>query len=120
MKTEASVLLFNEKYGIAHVSYNSGRVLIEHTCDEELPTTEDNFNALIHGFSRLTGGRRESLGMMQYRVESAPFDFIFQLDNLDGIVISVEDMRRVDETVRYIKESLSDINYNMLYQNAEY
>ena len=112
-------MLFNEKYGIAHVSYNTGRILIEHRSDEYLNGTEDNFHGLIRGFSRLIGSEREGLGMMQYRIANAPYEFIFQLDSLDGIVITVEDMRKIDTIIRYIKDSLADINYNMLYMEHD-
>ncbi len=108
-------MLFNEKYGIAHVSYNTGRVMIDHTADDEISSADDCFDALIYGFSRLIGGRRESLGMMQYRIDGSPYDFIFQLDSRDGIVITIEDMRRIDEIIAYIKASLADINRNSLY-----
>ncbi len=113
-------MLFNEKYGIAHINYNTGRIIIEHSADEELSGLEDNFEGLIRGFAKLCGGERESLGMEQYRVTTSPHEFIFQLDGIDGIVITVENMRKIDEIVRYIKDSLADINYNMLYQSTEY
>lgn len=113
-------MLFNEKYGIAHISYSTGRILIEHSPDEELPGAEENFDGLLRGFSKLIGGERESLGMSQYRIAGAPFEFIFQLDSLDGIVISVENMRRIDEIVDYVKNSLANINYNMLYQQTDF
>ena len=112
---EGVQMLFNEKYGISHISYTTGRILIEHKPDEELETIEENFEGLIRGFARLAESERESLGMMQYKVSGSPYDFVFQLENSDGIVMIVEDMRRIDETVRYIKDSLADINHNMLY-----
>ena len=112
-------MLFNEKYGISHISYNTGRILIDFRADEDLCEIEENFEGLIHAFSKLTGGERESLGMSQYRVGKSPFEFIFQLEGRDGIVLVVEDMRKIDETIKYIKNSLYDINYNMLYQRND-
>lgn len=113
-------MLFNEKYAISHVSFNTGRILIEHSTDEELQNIDDNFDGLIRAFCRLTGGCREGIGMNRYIVRSAPCEFALQLDSSDGIVITVENMHRIDETVRYIKNALADINKNMLYQNNEY
>lgn len=112
-------MLFNEKYAISHISYNTGRIIIEYQIDEELKEPEENFEGLIRAFSRLTGRERESLGMMQYRVGNLPFEFIFQLEIHDGIVIVIEDMRIIDDAIKYIKNSLYDINYNMLYQNRD-
>lgn len=113
-------MLFNEKYAVSHINYSTGRVCIEHSSDGELSTPEENFEGLIYAFTRLTGGRRESLGMQQYGVSSSPYEFVFQLEAHDGIVIVVENMRKIDETVRYIRDSLADINYNMLYLQREY
>ena len=117
---EGRAFFFNEKYGIIHVNYSTGRIIIEHTDDEELSGIDENFEGLIRGFSKLIGGERESLGMLQYCVAKSPYDFIFQIDGRDGIVITVENMRKIDETVRYIKNALADINYNMLYIADQY
>ena len=113
-------MLFNEKYAISHVNFNTGRILIDHSTDEELTNIDENFDGLIRGFCRLTGGCREGIGMNRYIVRRAPCEFAFQIDLLDGIVITVENMRKIDETVIYIKTALADINKNMLYQNNEY
>ena len=112
--------ILNEKYAVSHISYSTGRICIDHTPDEELASLEDNFEGLIYAFSRLIGGRRESLGIQQYAVNSSPYDFVFQLEERSGIVIVIEDMRKIDEAVRYIRDSLYDINYNMLYLQREY
>lgn len=112
-------MLFYEKYAVSHINFSTGRILIEHSADESDPDVDRGFDGLIHGFSKLTGGRRESMGMQQYRVTKSPYDFIFQIDGRDGIVITVEDMRKIDEIVRYIKNAIADINANMLYENAE-
>ena len=109
-------MLFNEKYGIAHINFSTGRIIIEHDNVE----IEENFEGLIRGFAKLTGGQRESLGMMQYSVTKLPYEFIFQIDSLDGIIITIENMRKIDEIVQYIKNSLADINYNMLYENTDF
>ena len=103
-------MLLYEKYSISHINYNTGIITIEHSGD-----IEEDFEGLIRGFAKLTEGRKESLGMMQYRVTNAPFDFIFQIDFIEGIVIVAEDMRKIDKIVGYIKESIADINYNLLY-----
>lgn len=109
-------MLFNEKYAISHIDFNTGRIIVDASDDEFSSSPEDNFNGLIRGFARLVEGERESLGMMQYRVTNSPFDFIFQFDTVYGIVIESEDLRSMDKMVKYIKDSLSDINYNMLYE----
>ena len=119
-------MLFNEKYGISHISYNTGRILIDFSEDEFFVTEDDFFyfnehlEGLIRGFSRLIGGERESLGMMQYKISNSPYEFVLQWDTQHGIVIIVEDMRKIDEIVKYIKNSIYEINYNMLYQKKEY
>ena len=113
-------MLFNEKYGISHISYNTGRIVIDFSESEYAEDETDNLQGLIRGFSRLTGGERESLGMMQYKITNAPYDFIIQWDTMYGIVITVEDMRKIDETVGYVKNSIQEINYNMLYEERDY
>lgn len=112
--------ILNEKYAVSYVSYNTGRVSIDHTPDDDLSSPEENFEGLIYAFSRLTGGRRESLGMQQYAVTSSPYEIVFQLEAHNGIIIVIEDMRKIDEAVRYIRDSLADINYNTLYLDRGY
>lgn len=108
-------MLFNEKYAISHINYNTGRIIIECADNDEYCENEtDNLQGLIRGFSRLIGGERESLGMMQYKIKNSPYDFIIQWDTMYGIVITVEDMRKIDEIVGYVKNSIQEINYNML------
>ena len=113
-------MLFNEKYGISHISYNTGRIIVDFEDDEYSENETDNLQGLIRGFSRLIGGERESLGMMQYKITNSPYDFIIQWDTMYGIVITVEDMRKIDEIVGYIKNSIHEINYNMLYEDRFY
>ncbi len=112
-------MLFNEKYGISHISYNSGRILID--CSESEFSCDDNdgFEGLIRGFSRLIGEDHESLGMMQYKIKNSPYEFVIQWDTMYGIVIIVEDMRKIDEIVKFVKNSIYEINYNMLYEKKE-
>lgn len=113
-------MLFNEKYGISHIDYNTGRILVD-CADEEYSVYETGgLDGIIRGFSRLIGGERESIGMMQYKIAKSPYDFVFHFDTAYGIVITVEDMRKLDETVRYIKNSIHEINYNLLYEEIEY
>lgn len=109
-------MLFNEKYAIAYINFSTGRIIVDSADDEFSYSLEDNFNGIIRGFAKLVGGERESLGMMQYRVTNLPFDFIFQCDPNLGIIIESENIRNIDKMVRYIKDSLQDINYNMLYE----
>ena len=112
-------MLFNEKYAISHVSYSTGRIIIDYSIDSEYNECEEEvLQGLIRGFSKLIGGERESLGMMQYKIADAPHDFIIQWENLNGIVIVVENMRKIDETVKYLKNSIQEINYNMLYEDS--
>ncbi len=112
-------MLFNEKYGITHINYNTGWILVE--CDEDgFDDSENNgLDGIIRGFSRLIGGRSESLGMMQYRIDKSPYDFVIHHDTTQGIVIIVEDMRKLDEIVKYVKNSIYEINYNMLYEEKD-
>lgn len=112
-------MLFNENFGIAHINFNTGRVIIDYSHDEFTDPQDNAFDGLLRGFSKLIGGRIESLGMMQYKIQNCPYDFIIQWDNLDGIVISVENMNKIDDTVKYIRKSLYDINYNMLYEKIK-
>ncbi len=108
-------MLFNEKYGISHISYSTGRIIIEYADNEYSEDETDSLQGLIRGFSRLIGGERESLGMLQYKITNSPYEFVIQWDSMYGIVIVVEDMRRVDEIVGYVKNAIYDINYNLLY-----
>ncbi len=108
-------MLFNEKFGISHINYNSGRICIDYSADEQLSSPEDNLWGLIEGFSRLCGGIRESTGYASYSVSNSPYEILFSLTNNEGIVITVEDMRKIDDIVKYVKDSIADINYNMLY-----
>ena len=111
-------MLFNEKYAVSHISYNTGRIIVDYSSDLEYAQDDEAvFHGLIRGFSKLIGGERESMGMMQYRITNAPHDFVIQWDNMYGIVIVVENMRNIDEIVKYIKNSIYDINYNMLYED---
>lgn len=110
-------MLFNEKYGISHIDFNSGRITIDFNNEGISPNNTDGFDGLLRGFSKLIGGEIESLGMMQYKAANSPYDFIFQRDNQYGSVIVVENMRQIDETVKYIKNSLAEINLNMLYED---
>lgn len=110
-------MLFNEKYGISHISYNTGRIIIDYADDG---SETDNLQGLIRGFSRLIGGERESLGMMQYKITNSPYEFIIQWDTMNGIVITVENMRKLDEIVKYVKNSIQEINYNMLYEERDF
>ncbi len=107
-------MILNEKYGISHISFSTGRISVE--CDEAGETIDECFNGLLSGFSRLTGGNTADVGMGQYTVEKLPYDIVFQLDGADSIVIVAEDMRHIDEIVRYVRESLCEINANMLYE----
>lgn len=111
-------MLFNEKYGISHINYNTGRILIDYANDgsEYYENETDNLQGLLRGFSRLIGGERESLGLMQYKITNSPYEFIIQWDTLYGIVITIENMRKIDEIVKYVKNSIQEINYNMLYE----
>lgn len=109
-------MLFNEKYGISHINFSTGWISIDAADDEFSYSETDSFEGLIRGFSRLIGGERESLGMMQYRITNSPYDFVFQWDNAQGIIIVAEDIGKIDSIVKYIKNSLSEINYNMLYE----
>ena len=115
-------MLFNEKYGISHISYNTGRIIIDYSNDDDGYYEEeiDHMLALVKGFSKLLGDEHESMGMMQYRIRNSPYEFVIQWDNLCGIVITVENMRKLDEIVRFIKNSIYEINYNMLYLDREY
>lgn len=113
-------MLFNEKYGISHINFSTGWISIDSADDEYSYSETDSFDGLIRGFSRLIGGERESLGMMQYKITNSPYDFVFQWDKTQGIVIVVENIAKMDTTVKYIKESLSEINYNMLYEDRGY
>lgn len=110
-------MLFNEKYAVSHVSYNTGRIIVDYSNDSEYGEDEEAaLYGLIRGFSKLIGGERESLGMMQYKITNAPHEFVIQWENMYGIVIVVENMKQIDEIVKYIKNSIYDINYNMLYE----
>ncbi len=113
-------MLFNEKYGITHINYNTGWILVDCADDEYSEDETFGLDGIIRGFSRLIGGERESLGMMQYRIDKSPYEFVLHYDTTHGIVIIVEDMRRLDETVKYIKNSIQEINYNMLYEEKDY
>lgn len=112
-------MLFNEKYGISHVNFSTGWILIDVNDDELSSYEKESFDGLLRGFSKLIGGEIESLGMGQYKTENSPYDFIFQWDSNFGIVIVAENINRIDETVKYIKNSLEEINCNMLYEYRE-
>ena len=114
-------MLFNEKYGISHISYNTGRIIIDYVDEdnEDYLCEDAGLEGLIRGFARLIGGIRESLGMMQYRITNSPYEFVIQWDTMYGIVITVENMRKLDEIVNYVKNSIQEINYNMLYEQRE-
>lgn len=105
-------MLFNEKYAISYINFNTGFIAID--CSGECG--EDPMDGLIRGFSRLVGEESESLGMMQYKIRNSPHEFIIQWDSTYGVVIVAEDIRKMDETVAYVKNSLYEINYNMLYE----
>ncbi len=107
-------MILNEKYAVSHINYSTGRICVE--SDGEDDSMEDSLFALLRGFARLVGGEVVDMGMRQYAVEKSPYDFVFQIDSMDGIVITVEDMTHIDEIVRYVRESLCEINVNMLYE----
>ena len=113
-------MLFNEKYGISHINFNAGWIIIDSSYDMYEDEENAAFHGLVRGFSKLIDDEIESLGMMQYKIRNAPFDFIFQFDNTHGIVIVAENMKHIDKLVNYIKNSLYDINYNMLYEKTEF
>ena len=53
---------------------------------------------------------------MQYKIRNSPHDFVIQWDSDYGVVIVAEDIRRIDEIAKYVKNSLYEINYNLLYE----
>ncbi|MDE7390284.1 MAG: hypothetical protein K2M82_05015 [Lachnospiraceae bacterium] len=108
-------MLFNEKYAISHVNFNTGWIVIDY--DGYIPPEweEDEYyglNALIRSFAKFMDGEIISLGMMQYKIDNSPFDFVFQWDNEVGIVIVVEDLNKIGQMFNYIKETLAEINVN--------
>lgn len=111
-------MVFYEKYAISHVNFSTGWITIDVAYDEYSSGEDDCMSGLLRGFSKIIGGEIESLGMMQYRISKSPYDFIFQWDLERGIVIVVEDMRKITEIFRYIKTSLDDINMNLLYEQT--
>ncbi len=107
-------MLFNERYAISHINFNTGFIAIDHSDDEYM--TDDPITGLVRGFSRLIGQEYESLGLMQYKIRNSPFEFVIQWDREYGVVIVAENIRKMDEIVKYVKNSLYEINYNMLYE----
>lgn len=105
-------MLFNEKYAISHINFSTGFIAIEHSGDD---MSEEPLTGLVRGFSRLIGDEGESLGLMQYKIRNSPHEFVIQWDSEYGVVVVAEDIRKMDEIVKYIKNSLYEINYNMLY-----
>ncbi len=107
-------MLFNERYAISYINFNTGFIAIDH--NEEEYIEEEPITGLVRGFSRLIGEESESLGLMQYKIRNSPHEFVIQWDSSYGVVIVAEDIRRMDEIVKYVKNSLYEINYNMLYE----
>ena len=107
-------MLFNEKYAISHINFSTGFIAIEHDIDDI--TDEEPLSGLVRGFSRLIGEEIESIGLMQYKIRNSPHDFVIQWDSDYGVVIVAEDIRRIDEIAKYVKNSLYEINYNLLYE----
>ena len=112
-------MILNEKYGISYINYNTGIIYIEYTCDEYLNSIDENFQGLIQGFSKLCNGHRESLEYYSYTISNLPYDISFTMTNSGQILMFIENMRKIDEAVKYIKNSLIEINYNMLYLSEE-
>ncbi len=106
-------MLFNEKYAISHINFSTGFIAIEHSGEY---TEEEPITGLVRGFSRLIGQDSESMGLMQYKIRNAPHDFVIQWDSEYGVVIVAEDIRQMDKIVKYVKNSLYEINYNLLYE----
>lgn len=109
-------MLFNEKYAIGHINFNTGWITLDINTDEFSNPEEDNFSQLLNAFSRLIGGEIESLGMMQYKIRKSPYDFVIQYSGDYEIVIAAENLNQMDAIVKYIKEALADINVNMLWE----
>ncbi len=107
-------MLFNEKYAISHINFSTGFIAIEHNGSEY--SYDEPLTGLVRGFSRLIGQESESLGTLQYKIRNSPHDFIIQWDGTYGVMIVAEDIRKMDEIVKYIKNSLYEINYNSLYE----
>ncbi len=107
-------MILNEKYGISHISFSTGRISVE--CDEAGETIDECFKGLLSGISRITVRNTADESMRQNTEQMLPYDIVFQLDGADSIVIVAEDMRHIDEIVRYVRESLCEINANMLYE----
>ena len=107
-------MLFNEKYAISHINFNTGFIAIDYS-DSGL-IDEEPIVGLVRGFSRLIGEESESLGLMQYKIKNSPHEFIIQWDSSYGVIIVAEDIRKMDEIVKYVRNSLYEINYNMLYE----
>ena len=64
-------MLFNEKYGISHISYNTGRILIDFSEDEFFVTEDD--------FSEVNENR------LRYKLEILGHKYGFTTKGLSGI-----------------------------------
>ena len=110
-------MLFNEKFAIGHINFSTGWITIDAAEDRFTNPDTDSFSQLLDAFSRLIGGKVESLGMMQYRISKSPHDFVFQCGSDSEIAIVVENINEIDAVVKYIIEVLAEINANMLWEH---
>lgn len=111
-------MLFNEKFAIGHINFNNGWITVDVNSDEYSDTENDCLSQLVRSYSRLLNSHEESIGMMQYKINGSPYDFVIQYGGLSELVIVVENMNQLDDTVKYIRQSLAEINQNMLWEET--